>query len=251
VVGLEGGWLPSREQHGGMEGNVGVVATGTARVGKHGRHRLTPRRYVATFATSEQVGALAWSAAVGLGGHEAAEQGVLGDGAEWIKTQAALHFPDALGILDWAHVARALHQAIRAARPGRAHRALRREVHRTLPDLLWHGDLDATLDALTALRPAAAAAAAAPIESAAVLEDAIAYLRGQRAWLGNYATWQAAGYPVGSGLIERAVALVINRRMKRQGMRWCRHNASSLVALRVRQLNADWDDENLPLLPAA
>lgn len=54
TVGLDGGWLPSREQAGGMEGKVGVVATGVEAVGKHGRHRLTPRRYVATFGDSDQ-----------------------------------------------------------------------------------------------------------------------------------------------------------------------------------------------------
>ncbi len=67
----------------------------------------------------------------------------------------------------------------------------------------------------------------------------MAYRQNQRAWLGDYAAWQAAGYPVGSGVIERAVALVINRRMQRQGMRWRRVNASFVTALRVRQFNAD------------
>lgn len=248
LVGLDGGWVPSREQHGGMEGKVGVVATGVESVGSHGRHRLSPRRYVATFDTSDDVGALAYAAAVRLGGQEAVEQVVLGDGAAWIKTQAHLHFPDALGILDWAHVARTLHHAIRAARPGPAHRARRRELHQALPDQLWHGAVDATLDALTALRPAPSTPPADPVPG---LEDAIAYLQGQRAWLGNYAAWQEAGYPVGSGVIERAVALVINRRMKRQGMRWCRANASAVVALRVRRLNADWDHTNRLVLPAA
>ncbi len=41
---------------GGMEGKVGVVATGSQPVGKQGRQRLTPRRYVATFGESRQVG---------------------------------------------------------------------------------------------------------------------------------------------------------------------------------------------------
>jgi hypothetical protein len=118
-------------------------------------------------------------------------------------------------------------------------------LHRTIPALLWQGNVDAALAALRALR--APDPAADPV---ARLEDAIAYLRSQRAWLGNYGAWQAAGYPVGSGVIERAIALVINRRMKRQGMRWCRLNATSIVALRVRAINADWEDD-LPALPAA
>jgi hypothetical protein len=153
TVGLDGGWLPSREQPGGMEGKVGVVATGVEAVGVHGRQRLSPRRYVATFGTSDQVGMLTYAAARALGGTEAREQVALGDGAAWIKTQVAWHFPAALTILDWAHVARALHKTIRAARPGRAHTQTRRDLHQRVPDLLWHGNLEATLAALRALRP--------------------------------------------------------------------------------------------------
>lgn len=244
TVGLDGGWLPSREQPGGMEGKVGVVATGSEAVGKRGRRRLTPRRYVATFARSEQLGTLAYAAAVALRGAEAREQVVLGDGAAWIKAQADLHFPHAVDILDWAHVARALHKTIRAARPGRAHQATRRNLHQTLPNLLWHGELDATLATLRALRPVA------PAEPIPRLEQTLRYLEGQRAWLGDYAVWQQHGYPVGSGLIERAVALVINWRMKGRGMRWCRGNASAVVALRVHTLNTSGvsADELLPLV---
>lgn len=87
------------------------------------------------------MGELVAAAAMALGADTAHEQVVLGEGAGWIKTQAAWHFPEAVGILDWAQVSRAPHKAIRAARPGRAHQQVRRELHRRLPDLLWHGDL--------------------------------------------------------------------------------------------------------------
>lgn len=256
VIGLDGGWIPSRDQAGGMEGKVGVVSTGAEAVGTHGRQRLTPRRYVATFGSSEQVGVLAYAAATQLGAVggpvEAREQFVLGDGASWIHTQAELHFPDARGILDWAHVERALHQAIRAACPGRANRPRRRDLHRRVPDLLWHGDVDAALAALMALRPTGGGTAGG--EPVSRLEQTISYLTTQRAWLRDYATWQEAGYPVGSGLVERAVCVVINRRLKRQGMRWRRANADAVVALRVRELNAhDLTDEEdlLPPSPLA
>jgi hypothetical protein len=244
VVGLDGGWVPSREQPGGMEGKVGVVATGTTPVGKHGRQRLTPRRQVATFGSSEQVGGLAAAAAMELRGYAARDQLVLGDGAEWIKTQAAQHFPEAVGVLDWAHVERAVHKAIRAACSGPAHRARRHDLHQQIPDALWHGDVDAALAQLQALRPVA------PAEPVAVLEDTLRYLEGQRRWLGNYAAWREAGYPIGSGCIERAVAVVINWRMKKRGMRWRRANANALAALRVRELNAAWAAAN-PAAPLA
>ena len=87
LVGLDGGWVPSREGKGGMEGKVGVVATEIQDIGR-GRRRLSRRRYVATFGDSERLGVLAYAAASELGGEEAKRQQVLGDGAGWIKTQA-------------------------------------------------------------------------------------------------------------------------------------------------------------------
>ncbi len=51
-------------------------------------------------------------------------------------------------------------------------------------------------------------------------------------------------YFTGSGLVERGVAVVINPRMKRRGMRWKRVNASAVVVLRVCRLNADWEADS-------
>lgn len=234
IVGLDGGWVPSHDQPGGMEGKVGVVATEAEPVGRRGRRRLTRRRYVATFADADVVGALAYAAAAALDGEQAHRQTVVGDGAEWIKTQATLHFPTATGILDWGHLERAVHKAIRAARPGRANRELRRRAHQLIPALLWDGEVAAAATELADLLPAGA-------EPVVALDEALTYLATQRDWLGDYAAWQAAGEPVGSGMVERAVAVVINWRMKRRGMRWRRTSATAIVALRVAILNAASD----------
>lgn len=234
LVALDGGWIPSRDQSGGMEGKVGVVATETTAIGRCGRQRLTRRRYVATFGDADRLGILTYAAARLLDGDRARQQTVLGDGAHWIKTQAALHFPMATTILDWGHVERVVHKAIRAARPGTANRAVRRQAHQTIPDLLWRGHVDAAVMALQALRPLGE-------EGVPILEEALSYLRSQRGWLGDYQAWRDAGEPVGSGMVEREVALVINKRMKHQGMRWRRDNADAVIALRVRTINDSWD----------
>jgi hypothetical protein len=218
-----------------MEGKVGVVASEVQALGK-GRRRLSRRQYVATFGDAASVGLLAYAAAQQLGGERARRQVVVGDGAEWIKTQADWHFPEAVKILDWAHLARTVHKAIRAARPGKARKEERRQLHRQLAEQLWHGEVDAALAGLLGLRPGEGE------EVVGALEEAISYVQGQRPWLGDYQAWREAGYPVGSGLVERAVELVINRRLKRQGMRWRRINADAVVALRVRILNQQWED---------
>jgi len=52
-------------------------------------------------------------------------------------------------------------------------------------------------------------------------------------------------------LVERGVALVIHLRMKRRGMRWKRANATAVVALRVRLLNAAWQQASTKRRAAA
>jgi hypothetical protein len=235
-VGLDGGWLPSREQTGGMEGKIGVVASQVDAVGKQGRHRLSKRRYVATFGPADELGMLTYAAACELEATEAKQQVVLGDGADWIKTQANEHFPDAVKILDWPHLWRKIRTAVRSVQPGKrpARRAWRKEQYEMLLPLLWQGEREQALTHLHSLCPTTG-------EVPPSLEDAIRYLETQRDWMGNYERWQEQGYPVGSGLVERAVAVVINARMKKRGMRWKRANATAVVALRVQRINADWD----------
>jgi hypothetical protein len=97
------------------------------------------------------------------------------------------------------------------------------------------GDVDGAVAALQTLRPA-------DEPPPATLTETITYLQDQRPWMGDYSVWQAAGVPIGSGMVERAVALLINRRMKRQGMRWRRGNADAVAALRVATINRTWDE---------
>jgi hypothetical protein len=234
LIGMDGGWVASRDQQGGMEGKVGVVASEMEPIGR-GRHRLSRRRYVATFGASERLGELTYAAAEDLDGEVARTKVALGDGAGWIKTEVDRHFPEAHRILDWAHLARSVQRAIRQARSGAKHRTERKELYQAVSEALWHGRIDEALARLVGLRPGEGQ------EPVKALEEAIGYLEGQRAWIGDYAVWVSEGYPVGSGMVERAVELVINRRLKRRGMRWCRANADALVALRVRTINSDWD----------
>lgn len=233
LVGLDGGWVASRDQAGGMEGKVGVVATGVTAISPD-RQALVPRRYVATFAPASVLGTLTYAAADALGGTTSPTKIVIGDGAEWIKSQAREHFPDATCILDWAHLARSIFRAIRSACPGSGQRDRRRSSYRRVTDALWTGAVATATATLVALRD--------PAQPCPALEETIDYLASQRDWLGDYAAWQAAGYPIGSGMIERAVAVVINWRMKDRGMRWTRTSASAMVALRVESLNQDWDE---------
>jgi hypothetical protein len=253
LVGIDGGWVGSREQRGGMEGKVAVVcaqvvdlpkpsSTSTFSWSQRGprhpprqRHRLLKRRYVATFGPAEHLGQLAEAAARSLSEQVKRPVVLLANGAQWIKTQHARHFREATCILDWAHLWRevrhAIHVAARATPLTQRQRDYQVYLHRTW---LWHGQVEPAIQGLRAL------ASGLPAQAREAITQAITYLEHQRPWIGSYEHWRKQGYPVGSGMIERAVTLVINRRMKKRGMRWCRPNATAVVALRTDLLNEDW-----------
>ncbi len=254
LVGLDGGWVGNCERRGGMEGKVAVVCSRVEdlpmptdcttcadwrhRAPRHPprqRHRLAQRRYVATFGPSKQIGQQTKAAVQSLCGDRPRPVVLIADGAEWIKKEQGKHLPQATCILDGAHLWREVRGAIYAAARGKPLSAAERDyqlvVHRSW---LWHGHVAQAVQGLRRL------ATGLPAEALKPLKEAISYLEHQRPWIGSYEFWKAQGYPVGSGMIERAVALVINRRMKKRGMRWKRPNATAIVALRTDLLNDDW-----------
>jgi hypothetical protein len=255
LMGWDGGWVCSREQRGGMEGKVGVVASkmqalpmpkrssdfswserGGPRRPRRQRYRLSKRRYVATFGPSKEFGLLAAHAASRVKEHPKQPEALLADGAEWIKTQQKLHFPEATCILDWAHLWREVGRTLRAVFRAKQLRERERQYQSYLYRYwLWHGGVDQAVQGLRDL------AEGLPEDLMVRVHRTITYLEHQREWIGSYEQWRKQGYPVGSGMIERAVALVINRRMKKRGMRWCRDNATAVVALRTDLLNEDWE----------
>jgi hypothetical protein len=254
LVGLDGGWVCSREQRGGMEGKVAVVCSqvedlpmpthsttfswsqrGGPRQPPRQRHRLVQRRYVATFGPSHQLGQQTKAAAQALGDDPLRPVVVIADGAKWIKTEQGRHFPQATCILDWAHLWREVGGAIRVAARAKSLAPRERDYQLSLHrSWLWQGEVDQAVQGLRALGQGLDA------EPLKILTQAITYLENQRPWIGSYEHWRKQGYPVGSGMIERAVTLVINRRMKKRGMRWKRVNGTAVVALRTDVLNDDW-----------
>jgi hypothetical protein len=170
LVGVDGGWLCSREQRGGMEGKVAVVCSqvedlpmptysstfswserGPRRPPRRG-HRLTQRRYVATFGPSRQIGQQAKAAAQTLCADLSRPVVVVADGAEWIKKEQGRHFPQATCILDWAHLWREVSHAIRAAARAKPLSERERDYQLFLHRFwLWHGGVDQAVQGLRTL----------------------------------------------------------------------------------------------------
>ena len=57
----------------------------------------------------------------------------------------------------------------------------------------------------------------------------------------KYDEYLAAGYPIGSGVVEGACRHLVKDRMEQSGMRWRIAGAQAVLSLRAIYLNGDWD----------
>lgn len=71
------------------------------------------------------------------------------------------------------------------------------------------------------------------------LQEAIRYFATNRQAM-RYHDYLAAGYPIGSGVVEGACRHVVKDRMERTGMRWNIEGAQAILDLRTTLLNKGW-----------
>jgi hypothetical protein len=57
----------------------------------------------------------------------------------------------------------------------------------------------------------------------------------------KYDAYLAAGYPIGSGVVEGACRHLVKDRMERTGMRWLPSGAQAMLDLRATDLNGEWE----------
>ena len=128
------------------------------------------------------------------------------DGAAWCQTFLDLHLPTAVRILDFPHAAEYVCDL--GATDGAAGRLVAvADVDRMLHTLNHAGP---TL-VLERLRPVVAAAS-----DPAAAEKLLAYLEKRTDQLA-YPAFQAAGWPIGSGMVESANKVVVEQRLKGAG----------------------------------
>jgi hypothetical protein len=151
------------------------------------------------------------------------EAAMLGDGAAWIWALADEHLDRRVEIVDFYHAAQHL-SALAAALYGEGERAPAWARART-GELLTQG-AGAVLAALRGVR-------APTPEAAEALRLARGYFAKNAARM-RYPLFRLDGLPIGSGAIESAADHVVQRRMKRAGMRWSDAGGDALLALRAR-----------------
>jgi hypothetical protein len=187
--------------------------------------RATALSYFSRLTEADEFRRLAWVETHRRGVTLARQVCAVGDGALWCQRFYDWHCPDAVRILDWPHAAEylttAAHATFGAGTPAAT---------------AW---LDTTLDTLAHGTPEAVFAALRALPESAAVTESLQYLEARREQI-RYARFRAAGYPLGSGIVESANKLVVEARLKGSGMHWARASVNPMVALRAAVCSDRW-----------
>lgn len=182
--------------------------------------------FVADLTDAATFGPQLWAEAVQRGVLLDCELVVLGDGSHWIWDLAALHFPDAIEILDWYHASSYLWAAAHAIY-GEGSDLAKRWATEQL-GLLWEGKIAQVLETLQAQSGAGDAVGAA-----------VSYYRYHQGRM-RYAEYRALGMQIGSGSIESGCKQVIGARLKQAGMIWDVGGATAVARVRTWLKSGRW-----------
>lgn len=151
------------------------------------------------------------------------------DGAEWIQSWVQTHVPGAVRILDLPHAVEHL-SAVAAAIWGEGSPSGQAWVTEQAQTLKQQG-------AGPVLAEVRRQAAAHP--SVDAIGAHLGYLAKREAAL-DYPRFAAAGWPLGSGVVESANKLVVEARLKGAGMHWAREQVNPMLSLRNAVCNDRW-----------
>jgi hypothetical protein len=210
----------------GREVKVGVVVPVQHRADGE---RREPASYAAGLEPAARFGQRLTLEAHRRGLERAGMVAVLGDGAEWIWNLAGEHFPTAVQIVDWFHA---------SERVWALGRALYGEG--TAQTAAWVAQQLGRLAQGQAARLATEwQTLACRGEAAMVRDEQVTYFTNQASRMA-YDRYRAAGWDIGSGMVESACKHLIGAREKGPGMRWSEPGAHAVATVRVLLFNHQW-----------
>lgn len=154
------------------------------------------------------------------------------DGADWLQSFIDYHCPEAVRILDFPHAGQRIGevgQAIFGEGSPQASQWTQERLH-----ALKHRGPSMILEELRLLKDQQ--------PELTTLAENLTYLEKREAQM-QYPTFQAQGWPIGSGMVESGNKLVVEARLKGAGMHWQRLHVDALLALRNIICSDRWSQE--------
>jgi hypothetical protein len=203
---------------------------------KDGGNIIVNKEYAAFIGSAEEFRGYVLSAAVNKGYGKVKEVVIIGDGAAWIRNMAKELFPEATQILDLYHLKENIYTY--------AKRKFGQNEKKYVP---WAESI------IDKMEKGQAADVLNQLPSEETLPAGVVNLRtyiANNIDKVNYPEYREKGYFVGSGAIESANKVVVQRRLKQAGMRWSVPGAQALLTLRAKVESGLWDRDVRSLLCA-
>jgi Uncharacterised protein family (UPF0236) len=189
--------------------------------------------YTGAIETAVEFGKRIYREAWKRGWCRARKKVVIGDGAEWIWTLVAEHFPDAIQIVDLYHARQHLWEVARQLYPHEEGKQKAwMKVHQKC--LLDKGKIEELVGALRSIHTSNPQMAEKIRNEADYFETNAERMR--------YRKFRRQHLFVGSGVIEAGCRTVIGSRLKQSGMFWTVRGANAILALRCSHLNGLFED---------
>ncbi len=161
----------------------------------------------------------------------------LSDGERALHDRQGEYLPeDAICILDLFHVLERLWKAAwcffdESTRKREAHRWVEKELR-----MLLEGEVRHVIGGLRQMMTKRELKGS----RRKTVREVTGYFERNRARM-KYDEYLAAGYPIGSGVVEGACRHLVKDRLERTGMRWRPDGAQAMLNLRATYLNGEWD----------
>jgi hypothetical protein len=217
------------------EVKLGCVFTQTA-LDKEGNPIRDPQSttYVGAIESSEAFGKRIYAEALRRGLYDQTQVVLITDGAQYNKSIAELHFPNAVHIIDLYHAFQHLHELAVLLVPGK----LQEMLETQWADLLDQGRIEELTEWASEYLP----------RTEPAREEALKKIRYFKvnAEAMRYQAFRDKHFFVGSGVIEAGCKTVIGSRLKASGMFWSEKGANAIIALRCcvcsRRFEQFWED---------
>jgi len=189
--------------------------------------RAKNKQYFCDIDQAEQFGKLLWATGCAAGADRAHILIFICDGAVWIWNLIVLYFPNAIQIVDWYHAADRLKRIVEEAFPNLGERQTWLEA---VTEDLWQGRVELVIEACQSLA-----------KKSNLAKQSLAYYANNIERM-RYAQFRAAGYLIGSGVIESGCKQIVTQRLKLPGAQWNLEGAILIAKARAAWLSGHWQN---------
>lgn len=187
--------------------------------------RAKNKQYFCDIDNAEQFGKLLWATGCAVSADYARLLVFICDGAVWIWNLVAHYFPNAIQIVDWYHAEDRLKRI--AGEVFSIQHERQAWLDKVTEDL-WQGRVELVIEACQPFS-----------KKSNLARQALSYYANNIERM-RYAQFRAAGYLIGSGVIESGCKQIVTQRLKLPGAQWNLAGAILTAKARTAWLSGNW-----------